>query len=328
MNANWRSAVNYLRISITDRCNFQCRYCMPEGKREFLPREEILTYEEVSEVVSVFSEFGVRSVRLTGGEPLVRKGIEKLILQLKEIEGIKEVSITTNGFMLGSKAGILKKAGLDRVNISLDTLNPVKFAFITRTSEDTFYRVLEGVEKAKEEELNPVKINTVLIKGFNDSEVEDFVKFSIDYGVEVRFIELMPVGGEFFGRENFVPVSYLKNLLEKRFGRLEPVKTVKMGPARSFKVADTGAVVGFIPSISQHFCFECNRLRLTSDGKLRLCLMLDEEVDLKSVLRSTEYSRDLLREKIREALVKKKSVNGIEALESLGCSRKMFTIGG
>ncbi len=301
---------------------------MPDRNRELLPREEVLTYEEVSEIVSVFSEFGIRAVRLAGGEPLVRRGIEKLILQIKEIEGIEEVSITTNGFMLGFKAGILKKAGLDRVNISLDTLNPDKFAFITRTSIEAFYRVLEGIEKAKEEELNPVKINTVLIKGFNDSEIEDFVRFSIDYGVEVRFIELMPVGGEFFSGGNFVPVSYVRNLLEEKFGKLESVETVKMGPARSFRVADTGAVVGFISSISQHFCSECNRLRLTSDGKLRLCLMLDEEVDLKSVLRSAEYSRDLLREKIREALVRKKSVNGIKALESLGCSRKMFTIGG
>ena len=321
-------AITYIRVSVTDRCNFRCRYCMPEGKKEFIPHSEILRYEEIAEIVRVFAEFGVRSVRLTGGEPLVRKGIESLIYQLKEIEGIEEVSLTTNGFFLEEKAEKLKEFGLDRVNVSVDTLNPEKFSFITRSGEDSLSRVLRGIEKAREVGLTPVKVNTVLIKGFNDSEVEDFVKFSADYGVEVRFIELMPVGGEFFSRENFIPASSVRELLEKEFGRLEPVKTVKMGPAKSFRVGNTGAVVGFIPSVSQHFCSECNRVRLTSDGKLRLCLMSDREIDLKSLLRAPGYSRELLRKTVAGALIAKRNVNGIEALESLGCSRKMFTIGG
>ena len=321
-------AITYIRVSVTDRCNFRCRYCMPEGKKEFIPHSEILRYEEIAEIVRVFAEFGVRSVRLTGGEPLVRKGIESLIYQLKEIEGIEEVSLTTNGFFLEEKAEKLKEFGLDRVNVSVDTLNPEKFSFITRSGEGSLSKVLRGIEKAREVGLTPVKVNTVLIKGFNDSEVEDFVKFSADYGVEVRFIELMPVGGEFFSRENFIPASFVRELLEKKFGRLEPVKTVKMGPAKSFRVGNTGAVVGFIPSVSQHFCSECNRVRLTSDGKLRLCLMSDREIDLKSLLRAPGYSRELLRKTIAGALIAKRNVNGIEALESLGCSRKMFTIGG
>ena len=321
-------AISYIRVSVTDRCNFRCRYCMPEGKKEFIPHSEILRYEEIAEIVRVFAEFGVKSVRLTGGEPLVRKGIESLIYQLKEIEGIKEVSLTTNGFFLEEKAERLREFGLDRVNVSLDTLDPEKFSFITHSGKGSLSRVLRGIEKAREVGLTPVKVNTVLIKGFNDSEVEDFVKFSADYGVEVRFIELMPVGGEFFSRENFIPVSSVRELLEKKFGRLEPVKTVKMGPAKSFRVGDTGAVVGFIPSVSQHFCSECNRVRLTSDGKLRLCLMSDREIDLKSLLRAPGYSRELLRKTIAGALIAKRNVNGIEALESLGCSRKMFTIGG
>ena len=321
-------AISYLRVSVTDRCNFRCRYCMPEGKKEFIPHPEILRYEEISEIVRVFSLFGVTSVRLTGGEPLVRKGLESLIVQLNEIEGIKEISLTTNGFFLEEKAQTLKEAGLKRVNVSLDTLNPEKFSYITRASEDAFFKVLRGIEKAKEAGLTPVKINTVLVKGFNDLEIESFVKFSADFGVEVRFIELMPVGGQFFSRENFIPISLVRELLEEKFGELKPVKTVKMGPAKSFRVGNTGALVGFIPSISQHFCSECNRVRLTSDGKLRLCLMSDREVDLKSVLRSPGYSEEVLRKTIAGALLLKRNVNGIDALESLGCSRKMFTIGG
>ena len=323
-----KMAISYLRVSVTDRCNFRCRYCMPEGKKEFIPHPEILRYEEIAEVVRVFSQFGVTSVRLTGGEPLVRKGLESLVYQLKEIDGIKEVSLTTNGFFLEEKAEALKEAGLNRVNVSLDTLNPEKFSYITRGGEEAFYRVLRGIEKARNVGLVPVKVNTVLIKGFNDSEIEDFVRFSANFGVEVRFIELMPVGGQFFSRENFIPISTVRELLEEKFGELQPVKTVKMGPAKSFRVGDTGAVVGFIPSVSQHFCSECNRVRLTSDGKLRLCLMSDREIDLKSVLRSPAYSREALRRTIAGALLLKKNVNGIEALESLGCSRKMFTIGG
>ncbi len=301
---------------------------MPEGKKEFIPHPEILRYEEIAEIVWVFSQFGVKSIRLTGGEPLVRKGLESLIYQLKEIDGIREVSLTTNGFFLGEKAEVLKEVGLNRVNVSLDTLNPEKFSYITKADEGALYRVLKGIEKAKETGLNPVKLNTVLIKGFNDNEIEEFVRFSADFGIEVRFIELMPVGGQFFSRENFIPISYVKEFLEEKFGRLEPVKTVKMGPAKSFRVGDTGAVVGFIPSVSQHFCSECNRVRLTSNGKLRLCLMSDREIDLKSVLRSPAYSRELLRKTIAGALLLKRNVDGIEALESLGCSRKMFTIGG
>ena len=320
--------VNYLRISVTDRCNFRCRYCVPEGAKEFIPHSEILRYEEIAEIVAVFSELGVDSVRLTGGEPLVRRGLENLILQVKE-RGVKEVSLTTNGFLLPEKAKLLKSCGLDRVNISIDTLNPEKFAYITGIKDrNLLSKVIKGLEASLEVGLTPVKVNTVLIKGFNDSEVEDFVRFSESYGVEVRFIELMPVGGEFFTKENFMPISEVKELIEERFGRLVPFKTRKRGPAKSFKVEGTKAIVGFIPSVSEHFCGSCNRLRLTSDGKLRLCLMRDKEIDLKSILRSPYYSRETLREIILKALVEKRSVNGIEALKSLGCQRKMFTIGG
>jgi cyclic pyranopterin phosphate synthase len=320
--------INYLRVSVTDRCNFRCRYCVPEGTKEFIPHSEILRYEEIAEIVSIFSEFGVDSVRLTGGEPLVRRGLESLILQIKE-RGIEEVSLTTNGSLLSEKAKLLKSYGLDRVNISIDTLDPEKFAYITGTDDkEILFKVIKGLETSLEAGLTPVKVNTVLIRGFNDSEIEDFIRFSENYGIEVRFIELMPVGGEFFTKENFIPASEIKRFIEERFGKLIPVKTRKKGPAKSFKIEGTGAVVGFIPSVSEHFCNSCNRLRLTSDGKLRLCLMRDREIDLKSILRSSFYSKETLRKVIAEALIEKRGVNGIEALKSIGCERKMFTIGG
>ena len=321
-------AVSYLRISVTDRCNFRCKYCMPEGKKEFIPHSEILTYEEIREVTETFTEFGVRSVRLTGGEPLVRRGIESLIAKLKELNGIEEITLTTNGFFLKEKAKTLKESGLKRVNVSLDTLNPQKFAFITGTDEKTFFKVLEGIEEAMDVGLNPVKVNVVLIRGFNDGEIGEFLKFSEDYNVEVRFIELMPVGGELLSRENFIPVWEIRDFITKNWGELLPIKTKKMGPAKSFKVKGTKAKVGFIPSVSEHFCHECNRVRLTSEGKLRICLMSDREIDLKQVLRSRDYSREKLRKVIKGALLLKRNINGVEALESFGCSRKMFTIGG
>ena len=320
--------ITYLRVSITDRCNFRCKYCMPEGVKEFIPHPEILSYEEITQIVRAFANFGVSSVRLTGGEPLVRKRVETLVRQLAEVEGIKDLSITTNGYLLKERARALKEAGLKRVNVSVDTLDPEKFSYITGAPKSTLHRVIEGIEEALAAGLTPVKVNTVLIKGFNDGEVEEFLKFSEKYGVEVRFIELMPVGGKFFSHENFIPISQIKRLIEERFGRLIPAKTFKKGPAKSFRVEGTGALIGFIPSISEHFCGQCNRVRLTSEGKLRLCLMSDREVDLKGVLRAPDFTPEKLERVIRGALLMKSGIDGIEALESLGCSRKMFTIGG
>ncbi|MEO2068404.1 MAG: GTP 3',8-cyclase MoaA [Desulfurobacteriaceae bacterium] len=321
--------ITYLRISVTDRCNFRCKYCMPEGIKDFIPHHEILRYEEITEIVKVFTEFGVKAVRLTGGEPLIRKGLENLIAQLRELEEIEDISLTTNGFLLFEKAKILKANGLNRVNVSIDTLNPSKFAFITGTNDEkTLFKILKGIETAIENDLTPLKVNTVLIKGFNENEIEDFIKLSENFGIEVRFIELMPVGGKFFSKKNFIPVSHIREKIENLFGKLIPTKSRKNGPAKSFRIEGTNAKIGFIPSVSEHFCSSCNRLRLTSDGKLRLCLMNDKEIDLKKVIRSSNYRRNALRKVIAEAILEKTGINGIEALERLGCTRKMFTIGG
>jgi cyclic pyranopterin phosphate synthase len=319
--------IEYLRISVTDRCNFQCKYCTSDKDYRFIPHSEILRYEEICELVRVFKTIGIKAVRITGGEPLVRKGIENLIYQLKEI-GIEDVSLTTNGYFLAEKSETLKEAGLNRVNVSLDSLKPEKFSYITGKDKESFHKVLEGIERAIKVGLNPVKINVVLIKDFNDDEIGDFISFSENYGVEVRFIELMPVGNSPFSHSHFIPISHLKNLIEKNWGKLIPTKTFKKGPAKSYIVENTKAVLGFIPSVSEHFCSECNRLRLTPEGKLRLCLMRDEEVDLKCIIRSSDYSPEKLKEVIVNAIERKKQINGIDALESLGCQRKMFTIGG
>ncbi len=316
--------ITYLRISVTDRCNFRCKYCMPLGIKQFIPHEEVLRYEEIVQIVRTFSEFGIKAVRITGGEPLVKKRIETLIEKIRQIPEIEDISMTTNGYKLKEMAYTLKNAGLDRVNVSIDSLNKGKFEFITGI--DGLDKVIEGIEEAKKQGLNPVKVNTVLIRGFNDNEIEDFVLFSEKFGVDVRFIELMPVGGEFFSREHFMPATEMKEKVETLFGKLEPISGKGNGPAKLFKVEGTGARIGFITAISDHFCDSCNRLRLTSDGKLRLCLMRDDEIDLKSIIRGQNPEK--LREAIKTALLRKSKVNGIEALKKLGCDRKMFTIGG
>jgi cyclic pyranopterin phosphate synthase len=316
--------ITYLRISVTDRCNFRCKYCMPSGIKQFIPHEEVLRYEEIIEIIKAFSEFGIEAVRITGGEPLVKKQIETLIEKISQIPEIKDISMTTNGYKLKEMAAKLKKSGLNRVNVSVDSLKKEKFKFMTGV--DGLEKVIEGIRESIEQGLNPVKVNTVLIRGFNDDEIEDFVIFSDKFGVDVRFIELMPVGGKFFSREHFVAASEMREKVESMFGELEPIKGKGNGPAKLFKVKGTNARIGFITAISEHFCDSCNRLRLTSDGKLRLCLMRDDEIDLKSIIRGDNPEK--LREAIRIALERKSMVNGIEALKSIGCDRKMFTIGG
>jgi cyclic pyranopterin phosphate synthase len=319
--------VTYLRVSVTDRCNFACLYCAPRGRRRHIPHSEILRYEEIVKIAEAFKELGVDTVRVTGGEPLVRKEVEKLIESLSSL-GLKEVSLTTNGFLLQEKAKALKEAGLSRVNISIDSLNPEKFAQITGTGDTkALGKVIQGLEAAIEAGLTPVKVNTVLIRGFTDSELEDFVRFSEEYNVEVRFIELMPIGENTYAKEKFMPVSEVKEALESRFGKLTPVSVKKKGPASSFKVNGTGAVVGFIPSVSQHFCAYCNRMRLTSDGRLRMCLVVDEEVDLKKVIRPN-FSKVRLVESVLEAFRRKSGITGIHALKGVGCQESMTAIGG
>jgi len=282
---SFQRPINYLRISVTDRCNLRCIYCMPAEGVLLMSHRDILTYEEIYTVARAAAELGINKVRLTGGEPLVRSGLTELVQMLAQIDAIDDISLTTNGTLLSRYAAELKQAGLKRVNISLDTLKSGKFRFITRGSlnlED----VLAGIEAARSVGLNPVKLNMVVMSGINDDELLDFAARTINEEWHVRFIEFMPVAGVCATASYFVSVSDMRKRLEL-LGELEPcLPGVGNGPAKYFRFPHARGTIGFITPVSEHFCFHCNRLRLTADGRLRPCLLADDEVDLKQPLRS------------------------------------------
>ena len=269
--------ISYLRISVTDLCNLRCRYCMPECGVEKWQHDKTLSFEEIEQIVRCAAELGVKKLRITGGEPLVRRGIAELCRQLKAIDGIEELALTTNGILLADCAQALKQAGVDRVNISLDTLNGEKFGHMTRGGE--LNRVLAGIAAAKAAGLTPIKLNCVLIGGFNDDEIADFVALTRDEDVEVRFIELMPLGpGAQFPKESFLPCDEVL----RRVPELESLHTTS-GVARLYRLPDGKGKVGLISPVSCEFCHRCDRLRLTSDGKLKPCLHSDKEIPLRGL---------------------------------------------
>jgi cyclic pyranopterin phosphate synthase len=282
LSDSFHRPINYLRISVTDRCNLRCVYCMPAEGISLVSHDDILTYEEIYTVARAAAELGINKIRLTGGEPLVRLGLPELIRMLARIEGIDDISLTTNGTLLGRYAAELKSAGLRRVNVSLDTLKPERFKLITRLG-DNLGEVLAGIEAAGVVGLEPVKLNTVVMAGINDDELLDFAAKTITEGWHVRFIELMPVVGN--DTLQFVSASEMKRRLEP-LGELTPcLPSTGNGPAKYFRLPKAKGDIGFITPISEHFCFQCNRMRLTADGRLRPCLLSDYEVDLKPSLR-------------------------------------------
>ncbi len=284
LSDSFQRPINYLRISVTDRCNLRCVYCMPAEGVELMSHEDILTYEEIHTVARAAAELGINKVRLTGGEPLVRSGLSELIRMLAQIDGIDDISLTTNGTLLSRYAAELKRAGLQRVNVSLDTLKPDKFSLITR-SNLALDDVLAGIEAARSVGLDPVKLNMVVVSGVNDDEILDFTAKTIDEGWHVRFIEFMPLGGVGSSNSRFTPVSEMRKRLEQ-VGELQPcLPDVGNGPAKYFRFPNARGTVGFITPVSEHFCFHCNRLRLTADGRLRLCLLAEDEIDLRQSLR-------------------------------------------
>ncbi|GBD14867.1 GTP 3',8-cyclase [bacterium HR25] len=286
--------IHYLRISITDRCNLRCVYCMPEQGIEWVPREEILTLEEIHRIVRVAAGMGLRRVRLTGGEPTVRNGLVQLVRWINGTPGIEDVAMTTNGIALAALAGELARAGLRRVNISLDTLRPERFRAITRWGK--IGDVFAGIEAARRAGLRPIKLNVVVMRGLNDDEVVEFARTTLEEDWEVRFIELMPFleeesscnKGEGGLELAFVPTREVKRRIEGALGPLEPAESASgAGPARYWRLPGARGLVGFISPLTEHqFCASCNRMRLTADGKIRPCLLTDHEVDLKGVLRS------------------------------------------
>lgn len=274
---------NYLRVSVTDRCNLNCLYCRPSKRVRQLKQDELLNFEEISSIVGLAAEWGIRKVRITGGEPLVRNNIIDLVKMLSRIKGIRDLPLTTNGVRLAEFARPLKKAGLSRVNVSLDSLERGKFARIT--GRDSLLQVLRGIRAAREANLEPIKINVVILKGINEDEILDFVNFARGKSLILRFIEYMPTHGS---EQNswYFSNARVKEIIERRWGTLKPLPfSFNYLPARYFKIDHTKVVLGFISPISQPFCHLCTRLRLTAAGKLRPCLGLDLEIDLKKSLR-------------------------------------------
>ncbi|HPL52548.1 MAG TPA: GTP 3',8-cyclase MoaA [Bacillota bacterium] len=318
--------INYLRISVTDRCNLRCRYCMPEEGVEKRDHGEILTLEEIFDVVKACTELGIDKIRLTGGEPLVREGLIGLIEKITSLRGIKDVALTTNGVLLKKYAHDLREAGLKRINISLDTMNGTKYEYMTRGGD--IKHVLEGIDEALRMGLVPLKINTVLSKDFNEDEIKDFVRLTLDKRIDVRFIELMPLGQT----ADFASEHYLSNtaVLEK-FKGLEPVEAGdKSSPARYYRLPGALGRVGLINPISNRFCSSCNRIRLTADGKLKPCLHSDKEIDIKGVLRDSRQNDkyNALWKAVLKTIQSKPEHHTLDDLCSKPVERDMYRIGG
>ncbi len=319
--------IDYLRISITDRCNLRCLYCMPgDGFTRLLEHGQILSLEEIARVTGISSELGIRKVRLTGGEPLIRRNIATLISYIHEIPKIEEIALTTNGILLAGKVGELKAAGLDRVNISMDSLNPEKYAKITRGGD--IKKVYQAIEEVLAEGLHPVKINVVAIKGFNDDEIGDFARLAYKLPLHVRFIEFMPVGDLLFWESGkFISIQDIRREVQKYYA-LNPDKTVAgNGPAENFVIPGGNGSIGFISPISKHFCHSCNRLRLTADGRLRACLHDRGEVALREAIRAGASDEEIA-ELFRECIALKPREHHMEDGWGSENQRKMFQIGG
>lgn len=295
---NFGREISYLRVSITDRCNYRCIYCQSEKEFEFIPHQEILRFEEIVEIVQEAVNLGVTKVRITGGEPLVREGIVDFIRHLRKINKLEDISLTTNGFFLPEYAEKLKGAGLNRVNISLDSLQEEKYKKITRGG--SLEKALKGIDSALKAGLLPIKINTVLIRGVNDDEVEDFVRLTLERPLNIRFIEFMPSGEEVINEfeDKFISVQEIKEKLIKKY-LLNPIKiSTANGPAKYYQIKGGQGTIGFITALSQHFCKTCNRIRLTSEGKLRPCLFSNKEIDIKKAIRNAKTDDKIIRSKI------------------------------
>ncbi len=323
---NYHRPISYLRISLTDRCNLRCIYCMPHEGISLLGHRDVLSFEEIERIASAAARLGIRRVRLTGGEPLVRKGVIGLAGVLMKMPGIEDVSLTTNGTLLTEHAAALRSAGMRRINISLDTLDAEKYKRITRGGD--IQKVLDGISAARREGFSPIKINVVAMRGINDDEIEEFARLTIERPVHIRFIEFMPIDiATDWDKDSFISSSETREII-RRVGVLNPVdKCNKSGPAEMYRLEGAAGQLGFISPLSNHFCDTCNRMRLTADGKLRTCLFSDEEIDLKEVLRSG-VTDQVLEETIAEAIKSKPKGHSISEPSFKKCRRNMSAIGG
>jgi cyclic pyranopterin phosphate synthase len=322
----WGREIKSLRVSVTDKCNFRCRYCMPAEGLEWLPRDEILSFEEIARLVRVLGRMGVEEVRLTGGEPLVRRDLPALVRMLSETPGVTDLSLTTNGVLLDRLAGPLVEAGLRRLNVSLDSLSHVRFAEITR--RDALDRVLAGLAEAERyPQLRPIKVNCVAIRGFTEQEVPALAELARRKPYVVRFIEFMPLDADEAWRgDDVLTGAEIRALIEERWPLVElPAKP--SSTARRFRFADGAGEVGFVSPVSEPFCSSCDRIRLTADGQLRTCLFSRREWDLKKPLRDGASDAELAR-LLRFAVRHKELKHRINDAGFVRASRSMSQIGG
>jgi len=323
----WGREIKSLRVSVTDRCNFRCKYCMPAEGLEWLPRDEVLDYEEIARLVRLTAGMGVDEVRLTGGEPLVRRDVPELVRLLAQTPGVRDLSLTTNGILLDKLAGPLVDAGLRRINVSLDSLSHVRFAEITR--RDALDRVLRGLEEAERfPELRPIKINCVAIKGFTETEVPALAELARRKPYVVRFIEFMPLDAdEVWRTDQVLSGAEIRALIEAEFGPLVELPAKPSSTSKRFAFADGVGELGFVNPVSEPFCSTCDRIRLTADGQLRTCLFSRREWDLKTPLRAGSTD-DELAALIRWAVQHKELKHRINDPGFVRASRSMSQIGG
>jgi cyclic pyranopterin phosphate synthase len=318
--------ITYLRVSVTDRCNLRCMYCTPVKDLKLFDHADILSYEEILKVIRVATDLGIKKVRLTGGEPLLRRNFVHFVESACRIPQIEDVSITTNGVLLKEMARPLFEAGVRRINVSLDTLNPLKYTKITR--RECFDAVRKGVQVAEAVGFSPIKVNVVVIRGINDNELLQFADLSVRKPYHIRFIEYMPIGRDSnWTPERHISSDEIRSRLQT-FGPLHKIPhSIHDGPAERYRFESAKGEIGFISALTHHFCPSCNRLRLTPDGKLRPCLFAGDEVDIKSPLRNGFGDQDL-RELFQQAIARKPRRHHAEMLEKGEGLRSMSTIGG
>lgn len=317
--------IDYLRVSITDRCNLRCQYCMPSTGVSKKTHQAILRYEEIMQIVQVGLGLGIKKVRITGGEPLIRLGVVEFIQMLSSLTELEDISMTTNGLILAKYAAELKEAGLQRINVSLDSLDEEKFYQITR--RDGWTDVWAGIQAALEVGLEPVKINVVVMRGVNDDEIFDFIALTKAYPLHVRFIEYMPLGlAKLVQPERYLPLGEIKQRIERKV-KLTPTRVKHNGPAESYRLHSAQGTVGFITPLSHNFCGDCNRLRLTADGKLRPCLVKDLEIDLHD--QSGHLGdQQFIKARLLEAIEKKPEEHNFDQPREDRSARSMSQIGG
>ncbi len=321
-------SINYLRISVTDRCNFRCKYCIPSSPLTVIEHKKIARYEEILRITRLACDLGITKVRITGGEPFVRKGILNFLEQLCAIERLKDISITSNGALLTKeKIERLIKMGITRLNFSLDTLDPKKFLKITQ--RDRFQKVWDAIHTAHKLGIKPIKINAVILRGLNDDEIEEITGLTLKYPFHIRFIEYMPMGDSDVEKKQQMLTDEIVRRIESRYGKIIPIQRTKNdGPAKKYQIPNARGIVGFITAISSHFCSECNRLRLTSRGTLRPCLLNNYEKDILNPLRNGATD-DELKEIILSALTKKPAFHGLSDSMTKGTPiSHMTSIGG